>query len=232
MGWQEIWRRKGAAIPDNPTMADVMALNGYDTGAGTMSYDAFTDFAAYTANRFDLVAGEHFLEIGCGAGAWLYYFYQAGMSVTGADISAGHLTVARHLMPDGTFVNCDALSLPFADSSYDCAVAGACFEYLVEDDKPEHSFAELVRVLRPGGRAAITDIPDNNKRAESESIRRGALGEEEYDRLYADLPHQYFDRDDMIDLARRLGVRATATTQQIAGYGNSPHRFNLWFEKP
>lgn len=32
--------------------------------------------------------------------------------------------------------------------------------------------------------------------------------------------------------SQRLGLRANATTQEIAGYGNSPYRFNIWFEKP
>ena len=35
----------------------------------------------------------------------------------------------------------------------------------------------------------------------------------------------------MISLSANLGCRASVTTQEIAGYGNSPYRFNLWLEK-
>jgi hypothetical protein len=36
----------------------------------------------------------------------------------------------------------------------------------------------------------------------------------------------------MVAMAAALGLVAQVTTQEIAGYGNSPYRFNLWFEKP
>lgn len=135
-------------------------------------------------------------------------------------------------MPAGRFACANATSLPFAPDSFDVVFAGACFLYLPDENTADAVFGEIEKALRPGGRGAITDLPNLATRADAERIRRGALGKGEYDRMHAGLEHQYFERDRMIQNAQRLGLRANATTQEIAGYGNSPYRFNIWFEKP
>lgn len=231
MSWKDVWRAKGAKAPSEPTVADLMVLNGYDSGAGLAAFDALDAFSARAGARLDIKPGKRLLEVGCGSGAWLRHHYLNGVQVSGVDFSAAHLRAARHVMPAGGFATADARSLPYRDAEFDVAVAGSCFLYLPDAQAASDALGELVRVIRPGGRGAVTDLPDQKMRAESEAFRRGELGQEEYARRYAGLGHQYFDRDGMISLSERLGCRATITTQEIAGYGNSPYRFNLWLEK-
>ncbi len=232
MGWKEIWRRKGAQAPGNPTPADLAALNGYDTGAGAASFEALRDHALRTAARLGVGPKASVLEIGCGAGAFLLPIAKTGASVTGIDISAGHLAVARQAIPNGRFSAGDAVSLPFADAAFDIVIGGACFLYLDSRRDAEAALSEAIRVMKPGGRGVVTDLPDAARQQESERIRRGALGEAEYERLYAGLLHLYFDRDAMVKLAATRSAAASVTTQNIEGYANSPNRFNLWLEKP
>ena len=52
------------------------------------------------------------------------------------------------------FVDGDALALPFEDGSVDVVRSERVFQHLPD---PEGALAEIVRVLRPGGRVAITD---------------------------------------------------------------------------
>jgi SAM-dependent methyltransferase len=53
----------------------------------------------------------------------------------------------------GGVVNGDALRLPFPDASFDRVIASEVLEHIWGD---ESAIAELVRVLRPGGRMAVT----------------------------------------------------------------------------
>jgi SAM-dependent methyltransferase len=53
----------------------------------------------------------------------------------------------------GGAVNGDALVLPFPDATFDCIIASEVLEHLWADTV---AIAELVRVLRPGGRIAVT----------------------------------------------------------------------------
>ena len=53
----------------------------------------------------------------------------------------------------GGVVNGDALALPFPDGTFDRIIASEVLEHIWAD---ERAIAELVRVLRPGGRLAVT----------------------------------------------------------------------------
>lgn len=231
MSWKDVWHRKGNEAPAVPTVADLMYLNGYDSGAGYAEQNALDNFAAVVGARLDVRPDMRLLEVGCGAGAWLRHHYLNGMDVSGADFSLGHLNVARQIMPRGNFANADATYLPYRSEIFDITIAGSCFLYLPDPQSAEDALTELIRVLKAGGRGAVTDLPDAALRREAEITRRGALGPDQYDRRYSGLDHQYFSRTEMVSLCARLGVTATTSTQEIAGYGNSPYRFNLWFEK-
>jgi SAM-dependent methyltransferase len=97
--------------------------------------------------------GRRVLDVGCGTGRLLQqlvaHFDAKG---TGVDASAEMLAVARRNVPSGVeLVAGLAEELPFADSSFERAVLQLVVQHL---DRPR-AFAELRRVLVPGGRIAI-----------------------------------------------------------------------------
>src|SRR5262249_21659316 len=59
-------------------------------------------------------------------------------------------------LPDGSFVGTaagDATAMPFPDDSFDVVIAAEVLEHIPAD---QDAMNEIVRVLRPGGTAAIT----------------------------------------------------------------------------
>jgi 2-polyprenyl-6-hydroxyphenyl methylase/3-demethylubiquinone-9 3-methyltransferase len=99
--------------------------------------------------RFDRTA-PRVLDVGCGGGFLSNALASAGFEVTGIDTSSASLAVAaRH---DATrsvrYVAGDALSLPFADQSFDVACA---MDFLEHVEEPDRVVAEVSRVLLPGG---------------------------------------------------------------------------------
>jgi SAM-dependent methyltransferase len=71
----------------------------------------------------------------------------------GLDAAAGMVKVARARYPAIEFQEGDAERLPFADESFDGVVAGFLVNHL---PRAERALAEFARVLRPGGRVALT----------------------------------------------------------------------------
>jgi ubiquinone/menaquinone biosynthesis C-methylase UbiE len=93
------------------------------------------------------------LEIGFGSGRLLEACHERSWTVTGIDPSRRMVELARERVPSAAtrLSAAKAEALPFADGDFDVAVAIGVLEYTDAD----RSLRELVRVLRPGGRAVI-----------------------------------------------------------------------------
>lgn len=103
-------------------------------------------------------AGEHILDVGCGAGATTLELARAvapGGEVTGADISRPLLEVARARSRDVAgvkYVEADVQAYPFPDGAFDAAFSRFGVMFFAE---PPAAFANLRRALKPGGRLAF-----------------------------------------------------------------------------
>ncbi len=97
-----------------------------------------------------LAGFERVLDIGTGEGQVARRLHQAnGSRVVGLDPTVGQVAEARRRGPQVTYVRAGASALPFADASFDAAVACLVFEHI---DDLDEALAEAARVLRPDGR--------------------------------------------------------------------------------
>ncbi len=107
------------------------------------------------AARAVVSPGDRVLDACCGTGDLALACEQAGGVVTALDFSERMLERARSKSSTIDWRRGDALALPFDDASFDAATVGFGVRNL--DDLPL-GFAELRRVLRPGGRLACLEI--------------------------------------------------------------------------
>lgn len=100
------------------------------------------------------------LDVACGTGDMVIELAKRGCSVTGVDISAEMLNVARQKTASANFQLGNAEALPFADGVFDavtCAFGVRNFVHL------EQGLTEMLRVLKPGGTMVILELatPDS-----------------------------------------------------------------------
>ena len=98
--------------------------------------------------------GDRILDLGCAAGAITHYLSSFDAESVGIDFEPLAIAKARELFPECTFEVADATALPFADASFDKAVAADFVEH-IGDDVFLAMCAELRRVLVPGGTFAL-----------------------------------------------------------------------------
>lgn len=120
--------------------------------------------------RFDTLGvkpGDRVLDLGCGFGRHAFEALRRGARVLACDMSLAELkdvtgmfaAIAAeegHTLPPeawGGTVQGDATKLPFPDDCFDRIIASEVLEHIPDD---EAAFAELARVLRPGGTLAVT----------------------------------------------------------------------------
>lgn len=104
------------------------------------------------------------LDVGCGAGSTSFRLAtHFGLQVLGVDPSQHNLDAAREARRDlpeeiasrVTFGRGSAIELPVADSSVDLVW---CSDRLARVRHLDSAYAEIARVLRPGGRAVIHQV--------------------------------------------------------------------------
>jgi cyclopropane fatty-acyl-phospholipid synthase-like methyltransferase len=94
--------------------------------------------------------GADVLELGCGRGVPGTRELARRHRVTGVDISAVQIELARHHVPEASFVHADALDLEIAPASLDAVVALYVFGHVPADEQRE-LISRIAVWLRDGG---------------------------------------------------------------------------------
>ncbi len=106
--------------------------------------------------NFDGYRGQRVLEVGCGAGTDLVRFAKGGALVSGVDLSAAAIGLARRNFEQQRLEvdlrEADGERLPFADDTFDLVYAHGVVQYT---PRPQALVDECRRVLKPGGEAVF-----------------------------------------------------------------------------
>lgn len=106
--------------------------------------------------------GEHALELGAGPGAATEELRRHTGRVTSLEYSHAFAAgLAQRLQsPNGDVLQGDASALPFPEKTFSAAIAVLMLHHLKSPELQERAFAEIFRVLRPGGVFLAIEIPD------------------------------------------------------------------------
>jgi SAM-dependent methyltransferase len=136
-----------------------------------------------------LPAAPTILDVGCSTGHLLADLRTRlpDARLIGVDLVTDGLRKAHLQVPDALLLHADACALPLEEASVDSALSANLLEHVPDD---ERALAEMLRVLRPGGRAVIV-VPVNPRLYDC------------YDRL---LGHERrYDRGELACKARAAG---------------------------
>lgn len=120
------------------------------------------DLRNFLFDKAGLKSSQHILEVGCGTGAILSEL-NSPASPHGLDLDAGALVEARVHAPGAILVRGDALSLPYADYSFDITF---CHFLLLWVPDPLQAAREMARVTRPQGCVLALAEPDHTSRVD------------------------------------------------------------------
>lgn len=184
------------------------------------AYDRlFTALTVQTVDRLieaaGVSAGTRVLDVCTGQGVLAAAAAARAARVSGIDFAADAIAIARRNVPNAEFEEGDAQALPYPTDTFDSVL---CSYGIMHFPEPDRALAEFYRVLKPGGRAAISvwqaPAPGNGY-----GLMFGAL--KRHGRMDVQLPNgpdffQFSDPAALQDILRHVGfvdVHAGAVPQ-------------------
>jgi demethylmenaquinone methyltransferase / 2-methoxy-6-polyprenyl-1,4-benzoquinol methylase len=138
---------KGRRVRD---MFDAIA-GRYDLVNRVMTFGMDIGWRRRAVRQLRLPGGALVADLACGTGDLCRELSRDGYQAVGFDFSLGMLAKATTDVP---LVQADVLRLPLADRSVDGATCGFALRNVVDLDA---FFAEIARVVRPGGRISLLE---------------------------------------------------------------------------
>jgi tRNA (cmo5U34)-methyltransferase len=168
-------------------------LEIYDDHMRT-NIDSAEEFYRFTAEQLPKTPGCRVLDLGCGTGLELEYYFplNPAAKVTGIDLAPGMLGRLKEKFygKDVDLILGSYFDVPFGEEVYDAAVSVESLHHFTAEEKTP-LYEKLRRALRPGGYFILTDYFALSD--EEEAARRSELARLKREQGIADGALYHFD---------------------------------------
>lgn len=226
--WQQVWSAKGTAVqpertPGVGTLERLMDLGGYTSPTAAGALRAYERHFRFVRDSLSIAADDSVYEVGCGAGALLYWLHDQCAQVGGADFAAPLVEHARSALPAANdLVHADAAAIE-TEPRYDVVLSNGVFIYF-----PAADYARTVveRMIAKATRSVgIFDVNDLDRQAEALEMRRAAQQERGLD--YTGLDQLFLPRDFFTSIAHDHGLTCRIDDTATTASANAAYRYHV-----
>ena len=183
-------------------------LDGYEEHQLT-AIESAKEFYPFTASLLPTEPGAAVLDLGCGTGLELNWYFERNpsASVTGIDLAGGMLAALREKFPDKdlTLIRASYFDEPFGEERFDAAVSVESLHHFTTERK-RPLYEKVFRALKPGGYFILTDYF-------AESEERETFYQNEFQRMKAEqgiAGDEFYHYDTPLTLEHELEVLCAA----------------------
>ena len=152
-------------------------IDGYEEHQLTC-IDSAQEFYPYTASSLPHAPDSSILDLGCGTGLELGYYFEIVPSarITGIDLAPGMLDTLLNKFPDRsmTLVLGSYFEVPFDENCFDAAVSVESLHHFTKEEKTP-LYAKVRNALKTGGYFILTDyfaLSDEEERTHRAKLLR------------------------------------------------------------
>lgn len=223
--WHRVWQAKGAsrAVAKDSSLGVLMELDGYHSPTSSTALEDHEVQFRYIRDTLRIRRDDSVYEVGCGAGALLYWLRSRCGSVGGADFAGSLVEHAQTALPDATDLrHCEARDIEPVPR-YDVVVSNGVFIYFGDEG---YAREVLHRMIAKARRAiGVLDVNDADRRAEFEAVRRASQGPQV--REYTGLEQLYLHRSFFWEIAAEHGLRCLIEDSPMPNSVNARYRYHV-----
>lgn len=229
--WHQVWQNKGLSrTPDDLVSGDVldglMDLDGYHSPTSSLSIEDHEVQFQQAVDALDIDPRDTVFEVGCGAGAFLYWLRPRCASVGGLDYAASLIAHARRVLSSADLQHGEARSLATIPQ-YDVVLSNGVFIYFPDE---QYAYDVLRRMIQKSRRAiGILDVNDAGHRREFEQMRAVSQGDQRS--RYDGLEQLYLGREFFEKVAAELGLSCRIDKSRMPNSVNARFRYHVWLRK-
>lgn len=193
-------------------------LDGYDEHMKN-DIESATEFYPFTARQLPTAPNCRVLDLGCGTGLELEYYYQLNLSaeVTGIDLSKGMLAELKRKFADKdiTLICGSYFDVPLGENTFDAAVSVESLHHFTKEEKIP-LYAKLYTSLKSNGYFILTDYFALSE--DEERMHRQNLNALKAEQGIADNEFYHYDTPLTVDHETEALLEAGFSSVEILNY--------------
>ena len=145
------------------------------------------------------------LDVGTGIGDFLVVLKKAFSlaKISGVDPNIESIEEAKMLFPEVTFEKMYAEHLSFQNDTFDLVSISMALHHLPEIEK---AFAEMLRVLKPGGWIIVSELFSDNLNPAQEVHKMFHHFRSKTDRILGVSHNETFPKDEILEMVKKAGI--------------------------
>ena len=227
--WLKIWEKKGYNLKSSK-FEDILNVNGHDSKLGKYNKKNWYKYIRSLVKNIKLNKNPQILEYGCGAGAFLSYWYKKKYNLHGIDYSKTLIKKCKKYYPRINVYHGKISTIKKIKKKFDLILSHSVFQYFDNYNYANSLILEMISNIKFKGYILILDVPDKEKEKIYKSKIKKAMGIENYKKHYGAHEHFFYKKSFFKKLAKNNNLNVKIFSHSLKFNENSKYRYNVIFK--
>ena len=228
--WLKIWEKQGRNLISS-NIEDILNANGHNSTLGKFSKKIWFKYIKSILKNIKVDKNSKILEYGCGAGAFLSYWYGKKYSLYGIDYSKPLIVKCKKYFPKMNLRVGEISAIDTFNTKFDLIFTHSIFQYFDDYIYAKSLILKMLSNLKSKGIICILDISDKTKEQSRVKEIKKKLGVKKYKIKYAKNKHLFFSKTFFKDLAKKKNLNIKIFKHISKFNENSEYRYNVILKK-
>ena len=160
--WLKIWEKKGHNLK-NSKIEKIIEADGFSSALGTFNKQNWFRYIKTIFSKIEIKKNSEILEYGCGAGAFLSFFYDKKYDLNGIDFSESLIRKGKKYFPSIKFQCGEISKIDSFDKKFNLIFSHSVFHYFNDYRYAKSLIKKMISKLKENGYICILDVPDKEK---------------------------------------------------------------------